>query len=232
MVDTVRDLLADSEKGRLRAQSVLSWIFRDVLVHRRVNIFTWNKRIQQFFDKPHNRENKPDRGNLNKTLTNDEFTWEAFKKAVDFLNPKHATFHVKLFWRNGRESEYSLTFAFDKEDDVIEGLPPDTRRKKKDKRSTLARLYARILNGEQVDPRRWDALLDAWVKKPENGIIQTRVHMLRERTERQREILRPKMTWRVFRIGLLLLDPERVEFRLVLKWPDTTTAHAIDLPMS
>lgn len=238
MTDAVRKLISDPNKGRPRAQNVLCWLFRDVLVRRHVTQFVWNKRVKRYFNKPHNNITKPDRGNLNKILTTDHLTWPAFKKCVDFLDPEDALFKVRFTWHNGRVSEYKIRIdPASKTDEILleEGeTPPNATDsilpKTRGELTTLALLFRRILIGEHIDQTRWDALLDAWVQNPNQGIRQNRTERLAWRNERAREIARPAMTWDVFRKAVIVLDPDTTDYILELKWPDGWTIHQIDLP--
>ena len=66
-MDSVKDLLADPLKGKKHAQGILCYLFREVLLWRKVNYFTWSRLLTMYFERPHNAV-KPDKGNLNKAL--------------------------------------------------------------------------------------------------------------------------------------------------------------------
>lgn len=224
MSRSVRDLLADPLKGTNRAQGILCYLFRHVLLWRNVNLFSWNRRTTIYFKKPHNQDN-PDKGNLNKALTTDDFTWSTFKKAVDFLNPVSAVLIITLTWRAGHKSEYSIVIdPAEAEDDLslntFSDLPleSDVFAEQKQPTNTLARLYRQIIVRERIDVTRWNALLEKYVKNPLNGVAQNQKEQATAISAFQRELFHPRMSWNVFRRGILLLNPVEEEYRLKLRW--------------
>ena len=223
MSRTVKELLADPLKGTNRAQGVLCYLFRHVLLWRKVNQFTWNKRAKLYFEKPHNRDN-PDKGNLNKALTSDDFTWGAFKKGIDFLNPVSATFMVNLTWKSGRVSSYPIIIdpaeneADPKLNSFVEDADSDLFQDLKRPTNTLARLFRHIVATEQIDVTRWNALLETYVQNPLHGIPQNRRETSTAISTLQRELLGPRMTWNVFRRGILVMAPQEEEYVLEMRW--------------
>lgn len=236
MSRTVKELLSDPLKGTNRAQGVLCYLFRHVLLWRRVNQFTWNKRAKLFFEKPHNRE-KADMGNLNKTLTADDFTWKSFKKSIDFLNPAEAVLEVHLTWKSGVVSKYAIKIDPTEEDDEIEtewedAPESDVFQKLKKPANTLARLFRHIVAGEQVDMTRWNALLEEYVSNPHRGAYQNRREMVTTISTLQRELLEPTMTWNRFRKGILVLGPVQEDYLLKLRWskdPNDLSLHQVTI---
>lgn len=234
MNDYVKDLLADPLKGTTRVQGVLCYLFRHVLLWRKVNQIAWKKRAEKFFQKEHNKTYHPetgkeipgDKGNLNKELTRREFTWANFKKGIDFLNPISATLTLKFTWLNGLESSYSINIdpAEDESDvdtidnvpisDVFDGRPPA--------KNTLSRLFQRILTDEGIDIPKWEALLDQYVSNPTNGIPQSKAKTNEAINAIQRELLHPRMSWNVFRKGINLLNPQRTDYILKMRWSERT----------
>lgn len=222
----VTDLLSDPHKGTYRAQGILCYLFRHVLLWRKVGLFAWNKRARIFFEKPWNDE-KQDKGNLNKALTQDDFTWATFKRAVDFLNPLSAVLTIKFTWKSGRESQYSIIIdpAEDEEDapintfeDIASNETTDVFAGKKKPVNTLARLYRRIIAEEQIDVVKWNQLLEDYAKNPLQGIPQNRKDMNAAINTLQRDLMTPRMSWNTFRKGLLILEPVQEDYILELRW--------------
>jgi len=227
-MDSIKDLLSDPLKGTKQAQGVLCYLFREVLLWRKVNQFTWNRRLNTYFDKPHNAANQ-DRGNLHKVLKADDMNWPGFKKAIDFLNPVSSTLEVKLNWANGSSSSYVINidpteneanptannFPW-KDCPLFKGQkPPET---------LMAHLFRHIIATEgkgQTDIKGWwEKLFDDYVKNPVNvaGLPQKEINQA-VNTYR-RSIFDPRMTWNVFRRGLHLLRPRSEEYILTLRWTD------------
>lgn len=241
MSRTVRELLSDPLKGTNRTQGVLTYLFRHVLMWRQVNQFTWNKRARVFFEKPHNK-NKKDKGNLNKALVNDEFTWGTFKDSVDFLNPMAAVFIIELTWASGDVSKYTIVLdpAEDESDPEINSFivdkPSDVFVKPSKKTNTLTRLFRKIMAEEGVTAVKWEELLQQFARNPLNAVKQTDRDISAAISGLQRELLSDRMSWNSFRRGMLILGPIRQTFTLDLKWSNNkgdSSYHsvAIDDPM-
>lgn len=226
MSEDVRELLASPKKRLSRSKGILCFLFRTALIWCGMNQFSWNKRMRLYMEKPHNK-GKADRGNMNKQLTKDEFTWAVFKKAIDFLNPKGAVLSITLTWRSGLKSTYSLVIdpAEDESDSTIDTLSEDIPSSdvfddKAVPTSALARLYRRIICEEQIDVVKWESLCETWATDPQNGIEQNRTEINKAIKEFQRAIFDPRVSWNTFRRGLLLLRPKEMEFSLELRWSD------------
>lgn len=232
-MDSVRELLSDSRKGVKRAQGVLCFLFRDALIWRKVDQFSWNRRLRLYFEKPHNRNN-PDKGNLNKALIHDDFTWGAFKKAIDFLDPVSATFTVIITWRSGRTSSYTIVIdpAEDESDPALNTFDfqeSEVFADHKKPANTLSRLFRRIVSTEGIDVTRWNALFDEYARNPLNGIPQTKRERNSAISALQRDVLDPRMSWTVFRRGLLVLNPVQEEYILTLRWTDDPKVNEDDI---
>lgn len=223
-MESVKDLLTDPLKGKNRAQGVLCFLFREVLLWRRVNQIVWNKRLNAYFEKPHNQE-KPDKGNLNKALLNDDLPWAGFKKAVDFLSPVEAKLHMQFTWSDGRTVEYEIVVdpAADEKTqykDILTYSTEGTFKKAKKPVSTLAYLFRHIVDQEGVDETKWEQLFQEYADNPVNqyGVkkaeLNSNVSMLR------RALLEPKLSWNQFRRGILLLKPQKEIYTLKINWTD------------
>lgn len=239
MSKTVKELLSDPLKGTNRAQGILCYLFRHVLLWRKVNQFTWNKRADLFFKKPHNHDNQ-DKGNLNKRLVHDEFTWGTFKQAIDFLNPVGATLTIQLTWKSGRVSRYPIAIdpAEDESDPILnrfdleEGEDNGVFNPKKKPANTLARLFRKIVAEEEINATQWAALLEAYAHNPVNGIPQNSREVNQAISSLQRNLTHPRMTWGVFRKGLLVLGPKQEDYILEMRWSkkaEETTTHIVTM---
>lgn len=235
MTRNVKELLAAPMKYRDHTHGVLCWLFRDVLRVRSVNQFLWGKCTRKFFEKPHNRST-PDRGNLNKALCADDFTWPTFKKAVDFLDPVSAALLIRFTHKDGRKTEHKIILdpAEDENDGDINAFGFDPKgtlfddKKKPD--STLARLFRRIVVDEGIDLERWDKLMLDYVDNPVNGIPAARTDRLNEISSLQRQLFHPRLSWNVFRKAIIFLQPVVTEFVLEMSWADnSTTFHQVSI---
>jgi len=228
MSKDVRDLLSDPYKGTTRAKGILCYLFREVLLWRRVNQFTWNKYARIYLKKPHNEE-KADKGNLNKKLVQDEMSWGTFKNAVDFLNPVSATLTVRMYWRSGRVSSYSVIIdpAEDETDPALNDLSGKDEgeifKGKKPPTGTLTRLFHRMVREEGIDSTRWDGLMREYVTREDSGITQNRQEIANAIGNTNRELLSPKMTWNLLRKGLTFLGSKDNEYILTLRWSQDET---------
>lgn len=218
----VKELLADPLKGTNRAQGILCYLFRHVLLWRKVNQFTWNKRAKLFFEKSHNQE-KPDKGNLNKALTHDDFTWATFKKGIDFLNPISATLVIQLTWKSERVSKYPVKIdpAEDEAEAALSTFGQEESNVFQDMKkpaNTLARLFRRIVSEEGVDAVKWNALLEEYARNPLTGIPQSRQEVNSAVNALHRDLMAPRMSWNVFRRGIVALGPKQEDYTLEMRW--------------
>lgn len=222
-MDSVKDLLSDNNRGQKRARGVLCYLFRSVLLWKKMTWFRWNRLQDIYFNKPHNAKN-PDRGNLNKTLIADELTWGSFKKAIDFLNPISATLTVELTWPSGLSSSYTIVIdpAEDESDPALNTFTEEhvVFDKKKRPASQLARLFRQIVSKENITLDRWNACFDQFVKNPMNGIEQTPQAQKAAISSLQRDVTAPRMSWTIFRRGLLVLGPVKETYTLHIRWSD------------
>lgn len=220
-MDSVKELLSDPNKGLYRSQGVLCYLFRHVLLWRKVNQFRWNRLQAIYFEKPHNAKN-PDRGNLNKALIQDDLTWGSFKKAIDFLNPISARLTLNLTWGSGLTSTYTIVIdpAEDESDPALNTFTEEhvVFEKKKKPASQLARLFRQIVMQENITLERWNASFEEFVKNPMNGIEQTPQAQKAAISSLQRDVTAPRMSWNIFRRGLLVLAPVKEEYILHMRW--------------
>lgn len=227
-MDSVKDLLSDPLKGTKRAQGVLCYLFREVLLWRKVTQFTWSRLLTNYFEKPHN-QIKPDKGNLNKVLIADDMNWQAFRKAVDFLNPAKAYLDIKLHWKDGTSSSYrvevdptddeakpkSNTFLWEECSLFGNAKPPALM---------MAYLYRHIVAAEASKHPDvnvwWEKLFDDYTKNPANvvGMNQTEINKCVQGLKRS--IIDPRLSWNGFRKGLHLLRPKAEEYILTLQWTE------------
>jgi hypothetical protein len=94
----------------------------------------------------------------------------------------------------------------------------------------LARLFRQILFDLNVRPIRWAAMMARYLDDPRNGIPKNSRDRSSARGNLNKELRRPKMTWKVFRKALMFLGPLRVRFIVELDWKDRdTTVHMVQL---
>lgn len=225
-MDNIKQMLTSSDKGRGRAQGVLCYMFRNTLLWKNINYHQWVRAVGFYFDKPHNKNNQ-DRGNLNKALVQDDLSWAAFKKGLDLLSPYKATLTIELTWRSGKKSSYSIVIdpaedesdvfliAEAEETDLVTDIVAKHGKKKK---NTLARLYNHILKVEEIDLRRWNALLEEYANNPRNGFKGTKKETSTTISSTQRQLFEPRLSWNNLRKGLAILGPIQEDYILTLQW--------------
>lgn len=234
-MDSIKNLLTRSDKGRERAQGILCYMFRNTLVWKNINYHQWSRAANFYFEKPHNKANQ-DRGNLNKALLQDDLSWASFKKGLDLLSPYKAELTLELTWRSGRKSSYSIEIdpAEDESDILLVpgvDLNPDTdliedivKRQGNKKKNTLARLYSKILKAEEIDLRRWNALVEDYTKNPWSGFKGSRKETAATTSSIQRQLFEPRLSWNNLRKGIAILAPVQEDYILNLQWvPEVKT---------
>lgn len=228
-MDNIKDLLTRSDKGRERAQGILCYMFRNTLVWKNINYHQWTRAANFYFEKPHNKNNQ-DRGNLNKALIQDDLSWASFKKGLDLLSPYKAELCIELTWKSGRKSSYTIEIdPAEDESDIV--LVPEAdqhgetdliadivKRQGTKKKNTLARLYSKILKAEEVDLRRWQALVDEYTKNPMSGFKGSRKETTSTASSIQRQLFEPRLSWNNLRKGIAILAPVQEDYILRLQW--------------
>lgn len=234
-MDSVKELMSDKLKGTNRAQGVLCYLFRTVVLWRKINLFAWNKRLQAYVEKPHNKKaGDTDKGNLNKAFLNDDMNWASFKKSIDFLSPMEATLDIELTWGDDSTSNYRLIIdptenevklgtnhlPFDHCDVFKDAKPPKT---------TITHLFRHIVAEEGIDLAKWEQLFVDWENNPYNTVGMTPKDIKSTINTLRRSILEPKVSWNVFRRGILLLRPRQERYTLTLKWTDDPNLKNLDV---
>ncbi|MOA04202.1 hypothetical protein D3C78_1237460 [compost metagenome] len=227
-MDSVQELLSDPLKGTKRALDIPCYLFREVLLWRKINQRTWNRRQEAFFEKPHNKNNQ-DKGNLNKALKSDTMNWPAFKKAIDFLNPVYATLEVKLTWSDDRVSSY-LIIVDPTEDEAVLTVNKFPWQdcaifaNAKPAATLMTHLFRHIVATEGKDKPDvkawWDKLYDDYTKNPVNVVGLDQKEINKTVNTLRRSLLDPRVSWNNFRRGIHLLHPKREEYILTLQWTD------------
>jgi hypothetical protein len=224
-MDSVKDLLRDKLKGQRHAQGVLCALFREVLLWKGITLLMWNRRLTTYFEKPHNME-KPDIGNLNKTLLNDDLPWIAFKKAIDFLGPLSAKLDIEIEKADGSVSKYWL-WVDPTEDEanskvnqhlVLGDCEVFKNAKKPD--SILAILFRHIIEQEGIDQAKWDQLFVDYQNDPVHNVGVTAKDVSSNSNTLRRSLLSDTLSWNVFRKGILLLKPRSESYTLHMHWTD------------
>lgn len=224
-MNSINDLLNDPLKGTSKAQNILSYLFREVLLWRKVNLRFWRKRTELYFAKPHNADYQ-DRGNLNKALKSNVMQWISFRRGMDFIDSENCTLDVRLTFSDGvksylinidpRESESVLTinsFPWEHCELFTEVRPAET---------LLAHLIRHMLSEavpDGEDPRKWfESKITHYVNEPKNSLGFTEAEVATFYNTLRRDILDPRISWNKFRRGISLLNPLQEEYILKLEW--------------
>jgi hypothetical protein len=233
----VKRLLLDPNKREGSAAGVLCYLFRNVLVWKKVSITSWNNRLNMFIERPHNRNNT-DKGNINKKLVQDDFTWANFKEAIDFLNPVSAVLVIHLDWGKDKSSEYRVVIdpAVD-ESDILFVVDKEHENNKpfgeRAPLNTLARLYQNIVTNEGLTSEAWEKRVSDYVNNPWAGMAKSKQRANDLTASLQNDLRAPRLTWQKFRIGLMVLNPEVVTYTLQMRWskkPGDETYHVAVTP--
>lgn len=234
--NSVQALLADPAKQVTRAADALCALFRDVLVVRRINLLVWeNKLYPNYMNRKEKRDERKDRGNLNNQLTSDTFTWSTFKKGIEFLEPRGATFTVTLYFDDeghGHAYRVFLDPDEDETDDAIDdaGISPDTEINFADEildTSTLARLFKAMVRDLKIDPKTWDKLLDDYMDHPYQAGSPKELVKKRRRSF-DSDLRRKRFSWRTFRLAIVFLQAKYVSFELKMQWgEENATIHSL-----
>ncbi len=83
---------------------------------------------------------------------------------------------------------------------------------------TLSLLFRKILDEKRFDVSRLNTSVMAYLTDPRNGYIHNVKKISSERSNIHKEIMRPTMTWKVFRKLLKVLGVRHVKLTLDLDW--------------
>lgn len=226
-METVRDMLLDPLKGKNQAQNILTFLFREVLIWRKVTLRLWNKRFEEFFKKPHN-AGYQDRGNFNKAVKSNEMQWQTFKRVIDLLNPESATLVLKLTFSDDDIKEYPIDLnpLEDETNPKINNLPWDNCNifeNSKPCENLLAHLIRHIYAEQTKDvknPVKWfNKTIKDYIEQPRNvlGFNENDVSSLRNALKK--DVTDESLTWNKLRRAIHLLRPMKEEYVLKLTWP-------------
>lgn len=224
-MESIKDLLGDPLKGTSKAQNILSYLFREVLLWRKINLRIWRKKTETFFNKPHNVDYQ-DRGNLNKALKANNMQWQSFRRAMDFLDPVRCTLEVKLTLAD-KVCSY-LIIIDPTEDEAVPTLNKfpwehcSLFSDSKPAETLLAHLMRHIIAVEATgieDVKCWfDTKIVNYVNEPKNSLGYTDAEVATFYNTLRRDILDNRISWNKFRRGINLLNPLKEEYILTLEW--------------
>lgn len=104
--------------------------------------------------------------------------------------------------------------------------------------NAAAKLFRGVLLDIGIDGRSWDRLIRRYVTDPKNGIPNNSTKRSSARSNLNRALSKPKITWRTFRSAIALLGPKSVSYEVDLVWdpklqlPNTPPTHLEHMPQS
>lgn len=101
-------------------------------------------------------------------------------------------------------------------------------------RGILAALFRRILSQIGMNGMRWSALMNDYLRDPQNGIPDNSRDQTSSRGNLMKELAKDTMTWLVFLKALRFLQAIEVEFIVRIRWKVTkrVTEHSATLDLS
>ena len=226
-MESINDMLLDPLKGKNQAQNILSFLFREVLIWRKVTLRVWNKKMENFFAKPYNLDYQ-DRGNFNKAIKSNEMQWQTFKRGIDLLEPEAASLILRLTFSQDVVSEYCIIID-PTEDEVkltINQLPWEgcsIFKNCKEPDNLLAHLIRHIYADQSKDAKnhvKWfNGKLAEFLKEPRNvlGFDETEISSFQSTLKK--DVTDHRLTWNKLRRAIHVLKPIKEEYILNLKWP-------------
>lgn len=219
-------MLLDPLKGKNQAQNILTFLFREALIWRKVSLRLWNKKVENFFAKPYNADYQ-DRGNFNKAIRANAMQWQSFKRGIDLLEPESATLTLKLTFKD-KVSEYDIKLD-PTEDEVkldVNNFPwkdCSIFAKNKDSQNLLSHLIRHIYADQtkgMKNPNKWlTDLINDFLKEPRNilGFEESEISSLRSTLKK--DVTDVNLSWNKLRRAIHLLRPIKEEYILKLTWP-------------
>ena len=100
--------------------------------------------------------------------------------------------------------------------------------------SILAKMFANIINDTGINFDKWNMLMNTYIRDPRNSIPNNDRDQSSERGNLRKELLKDKMTWKVFCKGMRLLNFPRFDLTLTLYHNDpkkTISSHTIKVSL-
>lgn len=233
----IQKILDRPDKYHTQAADALSFLFRHVLMIRSMRRLSWDKHHEAYFKRNPKRDKKKDRGNLTSFLSDSTFSWQTFKKSIDFLQPRSAIFRICVKWEDGHERQYIVQMSLDdtKDDTTLkeDGTPTDMAFPIKGNSTALTRVFHQMCIDEAVDKEKWEELLTAYVESPVSGVGDDPAAASKEKNARDRDLKGARFSWNVFRRALVFLQVSSNTFSLEMEWrKDYVTIHSTpELPV-
>lgn len=99
-------------------------------------------------------------------------------------------------------------------------------------RGVLAYLFRKILMDIDLDMWRWQRLMNKFLEDPRNGIPPNGKDRSSARGNLNKELHRPRMTWKVFEKAMRFLGPVELRFEVHLKWEGgKRTKHGVNIAL-
>lgn len=226
-MQTIKDIINDPLKGKNHAQNILSYLFRELLLWRKVNLRVWNKRVEEFFLKPHNKDYQ-DRGNFNKALKSNTMQWTSFKRAIDVLSPTKAMLTLKLTFKDKVETFNIILDPTEPDNELTVNSFPwencDIFKNSEPADNLLAHLTRHIFYTrakESKDQVKWfEDTIETFLKEPRNVLGFNRKELTVFQNTLKNDVLDARLSWNKLRRAIYLLMPLKEEYELHLSWTD------------
>lgn len=102
------DRILNSENKEItNVTGELAFLFRKLLIQRKVSLMNWDKFMDVYLNDPTNqippngKDRSSTRGNMNKALLSNNMTWKVFKKALKFIGVMKVRVEIHTTWRDG-----------------------------------------------------------------------------------------------------------------------------------
>lgn len=98
--------------------------------------------------------------------------------------------------------------------------------------SILANMFVNIMTDTGINFEKWDSLVNRYIRDPRNSIPNNDRDRSSERGNLRKELLKDKMTWKVFCKGMRLLNFPRFDLTLTIYHNDikkTVSDHTLKI---
>lgn len=101
-------------------------------------------------------------------------------------------------------------------------------KKVEESQGVLTRLFRQVMDDINMTPYTWQRHMQRYLNDPRNRISKNSKQMSSARGNLVKELVRPDMTWKVFRKALSFLNPKSAKFTLTLEWHNgKSTVHEV-----
>jgi len=187
--------------------SILSSIFRDILLDFQIDIARFQALLERFVILENKVTNSSEistaRSSLARELLKNTMTWKVFMKALRFFRAERVMMVFRLF--RGDETESTHVMRIGLKTDYGEGWEREPK---------LAKFYHDILASLEIDDEQLQSYLEHYTRRFHPGVNSAEFSAAK--SSLRRDLAKNTMSWKVFMKGLSVIGTTRLIIDLTM----------------